>query len=257
MVIIPHLRWAKAFCLMITLIAIGLFSRPVLGETVHASSYYRAAVKALDYGNPKRAIVKLKLAVQANPLDSRAHYLLGELLARQGAPEQAIVAFQRAVWLDPTHSQALHNLGTLLLRRGEAIPAAELLEAAISNNPGYIPPYNSLAKAYFLADLPELAMTTYQEVLRLDPANAVASQNLHLLLAAADDKAGDPDNAKPDQAEKKLQPLPEPPKKDSNETKKKIHHRMTKPKHHPCPPQRTFASCSQASLMSTSKSMPD
>ena len=83
------------------------------------SNHYLNAEIALAKGDAELASLELKLALQANPLDSNAHFLLGSLLAAQGLEDQAIIGFQRAVKIDPTHSEALHNLGTLLLRRGE------------------------------------------------------------------------------------------------------------------------------------------
>ncbi len=74
----------------------------------------------------------MKLALQANPLDPKAHYMLASLMASQGADDQAIIGFQRAIRINPTNPKALHNLGTLLLRRGQIVPAAELLEAAVT-----------------------------------------------------------------------------------------------------------------------------
>ncbi len=151
----------------------------------HQSHHYRSAEMALSLGDTDLASTELKLALQENPLDSKAHYLLGTLLAWQGMEDQAMIGFQRAIMADPTNPEALHNLGTLLLRRDQAVPAAKLLEEAVILAPDFIPPYNSLAKAYYLAGLPELAIATYEEVLRRDAGNVVASQNIALLLAAA------------------------------------------------------------------------
>ena len=41
--------------------------------------------------------------------------------------------------------------------------------------------YNNLAKAYFLAGIPELSVASYKEALRRDPANAVAHKGLAVL----------------------------------------------------------------------------
>lgn len=157
-------------------------------KTPLLQEYNRSAEMALARGDIDQANLELKLALQKNPLDSKAHYMLGSLLAWQGVEDQAIIGFKRAIMIDPTHPEALYNLGTLLLRRGETISAAELFEAAVTYNPDYIPPYNNLAKAYYLVGLPELAIDTYKEVLRRDVANSIASQNLALLVAAAKPK---------------------------------------------------------------------
>jgi len=147
--------------------------------------HYQAARVALMGGNTAKANLEVKLALQENPLDAASHFLLGCLLERKGEHDQAIVAFQRAVALDPTNPDALYNLGTMLLWRGEVVPASRLLESAVLIRPDHVPSYNNLAKAYFLAGLPELAAAAYEEALRRDSSNAIALNNLLLLAEAA------------------------------------------------------------------------
>lgn len=147
-------------------------------------THYRDARAALIRGNMDKANLEVKLALQDNPLDAASHFMLGCLLERKDEHDQAIVAFQRALALDPTNPDALYNLGTMLLRRGEAVPASRLLEEAVLIRPDHVPYYNNLAKAYFLAGLPELAVAAYEEALRRDSSNAIALKNL-LYLAEA------------------------------------------------------------------------
>ena len=148
-------------------------------------THYQAALAELKAGNMDKATLKVKLALQENPLDASSHFLLGCLLEQKGEHDQAIVAFQRSVALDPTNPDALYNLGTMLLWRGELVPASRMLENAVLIRPDHVPSRNNLAKAYFLARLPELAVATYEEALRLDPSNAIALHNLLVLAEAA------------------------------------------------------------------------
>jgi tetratricopeptide (TPR) repeat protein len=147
--------------------------------------HYQAARAALMEGNLDKANLEVKLALQDNPLDAASHFLLGCLLEQKGEHDQAIVGFQRASALDPANPKALYNLATMLLLRGETLPASRLLENAVLIRPDHVPSYNNLAKAYFLAGLPELAVATYEEALRRDPSNAIALKNLLLLAEAA------------------------------------------------------------------------
>jgi tetratricopeptide (TPR) repeat protein len=149
------------------------------------NTHYQAALADLRGGNTDKAALEVKLAIQENPLDAPSHFLLGNLLEREGERDQAIVAYQQAVALDPTNPDALYNLGTMLLWRGEVVPASLPLESAVSIRPDHVPSYNNLAKAYFLAGLPELAVASYEEVLRRDFSNAIALKNLLLLAEAA------------------------------------------------------------------------
>ena len=146
--------------------------------------HYQAARAALAKGKRDRAEREVKLALQDNPLDAKSHFLLGCLLAAKGDRDQAIVGFERALALDSANPEAQFNLGTLLLQRGEAVPAALQLESTVSTRPDYVPAYNNLAKAYFLAGLPELALAAYEEALRRDPSNAIALKNRERLAAA-------------------------------------------------------------------------
>ena len=149
------------------------------------NTHYQTALADLRGGNTDKANLEVKLALQENPLDAASHFLFGCLLERKGEHDQAIVAYQRAVAIDSTNPDALYNLGTMLLWRGEAVPASLPLESAVSIRPDHVPSYNNLAKAYFLAGLPELAVASYEEVLRRDSSNAIALNNLLLLAEAA------------------------------------------------------------------------
>ncbi len=146
--------------------------------------HYQTARAALAKGNTEKAERELKLALQDNPLDAQSHFLLGCLLAEKGEHDQAIVGFQRALALDPANAEAQFNLGTLLLRRGEPVRSARLLEKTVLTRPDYVPAYNNLAKAYFLAGIPELSVACYKEALRLDPSNRTALKGLAVLTRA-------------------------------------------------------------------------
>jgi len=148
------------------------------------NTHYQTALADLRGGDTDKATLEVKLALQENPLDAASHFLFGCLLERKGERDQAIVAYQRAVAIDSTNPDALYNLGTMLLWRGEVVPASFPLESAVSIRPDHVPSYNNLAKAYFLAGLPELAVASYEEALRRDSSNAIALNNL-LLLAEA------------------------------------------------------------------------
>jgi Flp pilus assembly protein TadD len=148
-------------------------------------THYQAARAALKEGHRAKADLEVKLALQDDPLDAPSHFLFACLLEREGENDQAIVGFQRTLALDPTNPEALYNLGTMLLRRGEVVPACRLLETAVLIRPDHVPSYNNLAKAYFLAGLPELAVAAYEEALRRDSSNAIALKNLLLLAETA------------------------------------------------------------------------
>lgn len=154
---------------------------PMAAKVQPSGDHYQAARVALAKGDTAKAALEVKLALQDNPLDARAHFLFACLLEMKGEHDQAVVGFQRALATDSSNPEVFYNLGTLLLRRGEAVPAGRLLENAVSLRPSHVPSWINLAKAYYLADLPELTVAAYEEVLRQDPTNAVALRNLIIL----------------------------------------------------------------------------
>jgi Flp pilus assembly protein TadD len=152
--------------------------------------HYQAARAALAKGDTRTAERELRLSLQNSPLDAQSHFLLASLLGWEGDLDQAAVGFQQAVKLEPNNAVARYNLGTAMLRRGESVPAARLLEESLLIRPEHVPTYNNLAKAYFLAGIPELSVACYREALRRDPSNPVALKGLALLTQAAGGRAG-------------------------------------------------------------------
>jgi tetratricopeptide (TPR) repeat protein len=160
--------------------------------------HYLAARAALAKGDTGKAKRELKLSLQEDPLHAEAHFLLASLLGWEGDLDQAAVGYEETVKLAPNNAVARYNLGTAMLRRGETLPAARLLEEAAVIRPDYVPTYNNLAKAYFLAGIPELSVASYQEALRRDPSNPIARKGLTLLTQAGGGETGsDTSVAKP------------------------------------------------------------
>jgi Tfp pilus assembly protein PilF len=162
-------------------------SRASDGDESRDRSARATPVRAdLDDLDVERIRTEARLALQKDPLDSRAHLVLAELLAKEDELDQAIVGFRRTLALEPRDPAALYNLGTALLRRGEAAPACRLLEDAATTRPGHAPTFNNLGKAYHALGLPELAVASFREAASLDPSNDAVRANLLRLTENAD-----------------------------------------------------------------------
>lgn len=174
--------------------AAGIVAATILGALfVFASAdapsldqHYQAALHAMEREDREAAKRELRISLQENPLHAQSHFMLASLLGQEGDLDQAMVGYQRVMTLEPNNAVARYNLGTTLLWRDQPAQAARLLEDAISLRPDHVPSYNNLAKAYFLAGLPELAVASYREALRREPSNAIALQGVATLTAAAD-----------------------------------------------------------------------
>lgn len=158
---------------------------PAHAAVAGTDDHYEAARRALARGNEEKSKRELRLVLQDDALDARAHYLLAQILAREGNLDEAIVGLRQALALEPANAAAQYNLGTAMLLRGEPTDAARIFEDLLEFRDDHAPTYNNLAKAYFMAGVPELATATYRQALQLDPANAIATRNLALLTAAA------------------------------------------------------------------------
>ena len=77
----------------------------------------------------------LEWAIQENPADAQAYYLLGNLLKKSQRPEEAVAAWERSVKLDPENVVAQRNLGQVYHEEGDLHKAKTAYEAAIQADP--------------------------------------------------------------------------------------------------------------------------
>lgn len=81
-----------------------------------------ARVRA-DLGGLAEAARLCALAIEADKLAPRGHYLLGGILQEEGRDGEAALSFRRALYLAPDHIPAQLALGNLALRAGKTGPA--------------------------------------------------------------------------------------------------------------------------------------
>ncbi|MFI2458232.1 tetratricopeptide repeat protein [Streptomyces sp. NPDC019539] len=89
--------------------ALEAYDRELKIDPLFTSALFNQAV-LLESSDPERSIALLKLAITLNPQAARAHFQLGDTLARKGRDGQARDAYRRAVAVDPSlHSQVPKN----------------------------------------------------------------------------------------------------------------------------------------------------
>ncbi|NRA31580.1 MAG: tetratricopeptide repeat protein [Parvularculaceae bacterium] len=101
-----------------------------------------------DAGDLEGTERSLRLAIDANPFDGRAHYNLGVLALREGRFSTAAVRFERAAELMPRDARPQLGIASVLLQTGRHSAAAD----------------------------------AFKRVLELDPSNRAASEGLVLAL---------------------------------------------------------------------------
>jgi len=93
------------------LVAVLLISLACSGcGSLRGARLYSSGTRALDTGDPARAVADLEAAAALLPEASEVHNHLGLAYARAGRDEQAMAAFRRAVALDCDNRAAQHNL---------------------------------------------------------------------------------------------------------------------------------------------------
>jgi tetratricopeptide (TPR) repeat protein len=98
----------------------------------------------------------------------------------QGRSEAAKQLFQQVLAKDPKNTYAYYNLGLIAQRANDNVTALRDYGLALTINPTYVPALYNEGTIYGSTN-PALAMTTYRQVLKLQPTSQSALLNLGLL----------------------------------------------------------------------------
>ena len=137
-----------------------------------SEGYYQQGLSVLD-NDQQRAFVSFQKAIQANPNNYDAHYLLGHVYFLRKEYTDAEREFRTCVNLDPNNGEALNYRGRTLIFMSRLPEAIEVLRKAVT-----LPLYATPDKAYVnlgwalhqQGDSPG-AIRAYQEALKIDPPN--------------------------------------------------------------------------------------
>jgi len=95
----------------------------------------REAEKLIKADNYQNAEILLNQAVEENPNNVEAHYLLGEVLSKQDNFSLAIEHLRKALFLFPEHPRILHLLGWVTFMNGDPDSGRELLLLSLEKLP--------------------------------------------------------------------------------------------------------------------------
>ncbi len=139
----------------------------------------RALLKAKDVAG---AIKLLQDGMDDESTDRAALELLGVVTFRTKQYEAALGAFRQLTRLDPRDSGAWVNLGAVMNVQGDYKGASEALRKAIQRDKKSAVAYYNLAIAQKALNQPRMAISAYEECLRLEPSNVEATINIVNLL---------------------------------------------------------------------------
>jgi tetratricopeptide (TPR) repeat protein len=131
------------------------FCREKLGGSPQAD-FAAASRMSTRYVFPHRAesLPVLRRAVEANPADATARFLLGSLYLSGGMSEPALAQWTEARRLDPRRPVLHRNLGLTLIARGEYQQAREVLTEGMAADPTNVQVYLALDQALGLLGRP-------------------------------------------------------------------------------------------------------
>jgi len=137
----------------------------------------------------ERALAILEQAAAQLPDDVEVQTAYGLILdfAHPKEKQRAAQALQRAIDLGSKSPQVRTKLARGLLQKGEITAAIELDKESIQLEPYYTPAYLDLARVYILLNDRKNASEILERVLKIDPGNDAARQEL-LKVAAVPDK---------------------------------------------------------------------
>jgi tetratricopeptide (TPR) repeat protein len=128
-----------------------------------------------------KAEQSLTQALALQPDDPEINYSYGMLFAQQGRMQEAMKYLDKAVDLRPGYPEALNNLGVLYVRMQDYSKAEARFRTCIQLVPGFDQSYINLANLYAMRNDTEHARGVLEELLRIQPENAAASQALQML----------------------------------------------------------------------------
>jgi Tfp pilus assembly protein PilF len=112
-----------------------------------------AARSSLDAGEYATARTDLEAAVEEDPGNSEAHFLLGQVYNRQGELLKAADEFRTVIALDPENGAAHHNLGVTYFQLQDPNAAVAEFEIALKIDPDDPDTHYQLGATYLVLAL--------------------------------------------------------------------------------------------------------
>ena len=147
-------------------------------QFVDDNSFVRAANELLKADDFEAAQQQVRKALELNPKNAEAHYVLARALDGKKMPEEAASQLFEAVRLDPNYADAHYNLAQALLQAGKLDEAISHLSVVVQRQPQHAAARHTLGAILITKGMLEEAQSHLSEAVRLDPNNADAHYNL-------------------------------------------------------------------------------
>ena len=119
--------------------------------------------------------------VRLHPNDADAHYNLGVAYSKSSQFQQAIASYKKVLKINPNDTGVLNNLGHAYLHLDRYEEAITILKGTTRLNLNHGNAYYNLAHAYEKLGRNDEAIVAYHEVLRINPGDTAARNDLNKL----------------------------------------------------------------------------
>jgi len=113
------------------------------------------------------------------------HLQLARLMRKAERVDEAVAAYRRVLAIDPAHAEALAHLGRMLRQHQRREEEIEIWQAWIAHYPDAVEPRLFLARCRSSERDTPGAIDLYRSVLKLEPTNRYALEELGVLVARA------------------------------------------------------------------------
>jgi tetratricopeptide (TPR) repeat protein len=139
---------------------------------------YLLAQNLSQRGELREAVVMAARAASGRPAEPMFHLALGDILRARSEDAAALLCYRQALALKPDFLPALVNLGNTLQRTGRYVEAQISYRRAIQVDPGCAEVYDNLGNALRSEGHTEEALACHAEALRQRPGYAPALVNM-------------------------------------------------------------------------------
>ncbi|MDD3813187.1 MAG: tetratricopeptide repeat protein [Desulfocapsaceae bacterium] len=125
----------KPFFLLFIALVIGPGWLHASSASSNDASCEKNASMLAHAGKLDEGLAAIRQCIADNPLQAKAHVVLGDLLLDKGESQQAMASFDKALELQPRSSAAKTGKGIVLAQNGDLKAAEAILTDALKLNP--------------------------------------------------------------------------------------------------------------------------
>lgn len=159
-----------------------LYKRILEADPGNSDAYHLLGNLMVASGNAKLAINLIEKAISINPEESLYYSNLANVLKGCGSIDEAIIMFSQALSINPGLEYALLGLGQTLFEQDKYEEAIPFLNRYLELHPDYVQGYNYLGEIYESLHDQDNAELNANRALELDPTNPLATRILSTLL---------------------------------------------------------------------------